>query len=231
MTEPRTRRVNSLTRFTRAEIDGRLVDLHTALPGVVVSYDPGAQEADVRVPLRREVQDTEGSRSPLDIPVISRVPVLFPRGGGFSITHPIAAGDEVLLVFAERDASEWLKDGRDHVPGSARMHDYSDAVAIPGYASEPNRLSAVNADGLEIRSDDGQTTVTLGSDGSVRIVGPGGLSFGDGVEEMVSLISESLDVMHDLLIDHDNGGDQPVSSASKATIVALKARADAMKAP
>jgi hypothetical protein len=39
-----------------------------------------------------------------DYPMISGVPVIFPRSGGASITMPVKVGDGCLIVFLDRDA-------------------------------------------------------------------------------------------------------------------------------
>jgi hypothetical protein len=115
------------------------------MPGKVVSYDAAKQVADVRPLLKRAVYDVDGHKSVEELSVIPAVPVVWPRGGGYYLHFPLAAGDGVLLVFCERDPSAALD--RDDVadPGDPRRHGLSGAVAIPGYSAVAKRLAGTDA--------------------------------------------------------------------------------------
>lgn len=68
----------------------------------------------------------------VDYPVFSDVPILWMHGGASHLTFPIVVGDYVLLVFSQRCFDNWY-DGKDlQAPPEPRLHDLSDAVAIPG---------------------------------------------------------------------------------------------------
>lgn len=47
----------------------------------------------------------------MDLPILPDVPVVFPGGGGFALTFPVAAGDECLVVFASRCIDAWWQSG------------------------------------------------------------------------------------------------------------------------
>jgi hypothetical protein len=67
----------------------------------------------------------------LDV-VVENVPVVYPGSGGVRVRFPIAAGDSIMLVFADIAIDEWLASGRFEAPADPRSHDVTDAVAIPG---------------------------------------------------------------------------------------------------
>ena len=75
----------------------KIVEVHTALPGEIVSFDPDTQTASVQLCIEREVVETSSPITQLDL-----VPVMIQGGGGFNFTFPIAAGDACLVLFLER---------------------------------------------------------------------------------------------------------------------------------
>ena len=69
------------------------------------------------------------------------MPVVFPGGGGFALTFPVAAGDECLVVFASRCIDAWWQSGGVGEPMEPRMHDLSDGFALIGVRSQPAHVS------------------------------------------------------------------------------------------
>lgn len=138
------RNVNS-SDVLDARFDAALLDLHTALPGVVKSYDATKQVADIQPTIKRIDRDENGAKVVLDPPVISSVPIVWPRAGGYFLTFPLAPGDSVLLVFCESDLGAWLDSGAVAHPGDEGRHTLSGAVAIPGLFPVAGALSAGDA--------------------------------------------------------------------------------------
>ena len=97
-----------------ARLEAHSMDLHTALPGRVVSYDAATQTA----VCQPGIQVIFRATGPVDLPQLVDVPVYFPRGGGFVLTFPVRVGDECLLVFAERAIDVWWQKGGTQVPVS-----------------------------------------------------------------------------------------------------------------
>jgi hypothetical protein len=137
---PRASRSPELAELLRTAINYHLDDLHVMLPGSVQLYDPTSQTANIQPLIKRRVKCADGTELLETLPVLVKVPIVFPRGGGtpgFFITFPIQPGDYVMLVFAERSLDVWLADPTADStnpvdPGEFRKHDISDAVAIPG---------------------------------------------------------------------------------------------------
>lgn len=132
-------------------------DIHTQMPGQIVSYDSATQTATVKPLLQRQLVDG----TTIDIPDCLDVPVHFPRGGGFVLTFPVAPGDECSLHFSERAIDFWLENGGAQLPSEYRMHDYSDAFAYVGFSSKPNALKDVAINATELRTVDGKTRLRL----------------------------------------------------------------------
>lgn len=142
-------------------IKRRLLNLHTAMPGIVDSYDAAKQTVSVQPALQRVLAD--GTVQPL--PLCVDVPVVFPGCGDFWLTFPINPGDECLIVFAERSIDFWYQEGGVQSPSEFRMHDLSDAFAIVGINSQPNKLSDVQTDGAELRTRSRSKYFKLTEDG------------------------------------------------------------------
>lgn len=116
-------------------LENRLADLNTALPATVVAYDPDTQSADVQPIWMRKIELRDGEIVSVGLPQVNKAPVYMPAGGGFRVSFPLAAGDFVLLLVAQRSLDAWLSADRpDEVaaPGSPRKHALTDAIVIPG---------------------------------------------------------------------------------------------------
>lgn len=142
--------------------------IHTGLVAVVSSYDAASQTCEAQPVVKARFDN--GDR--FQIPVIPRIPVMFPSGGSFAITWPLEAGDFVFLSFAERSIDEWKAAGtQSTTPSDLRRFDLSDAVAYPGVVSPRSPLLSATDDsmvigednplGLQIKIKDG--TITIGT--------------------------------------------------------------------
>lgn len=134
-------------------------DMRVAVPARVERYDAATQLIDAKPLLRDTFTTEEGEREIVSLPVITNVPVVFPGAGGFRLTFPVAVGDTVLLVFADRSIDAWLAHGGETSPTDERHHHLSDAIAIPGL--HPNNAPLTGAS---------TSDATLGRDGGVQLV-------------------------------------------------------------
>ncbi len=139
----------------QAFISANQTMLQTAMPCKVEAYDASKQTVDVVPALNRSLPDGNGNYVTEALPKLSDVPVAFPRGGGFFIALPIAAGDYGLLVFCSRNIGNWRSTGNQGDPGDLGMHTLDGAVFIPGLFPDSGALS--NADG---------TNMVIGKDGT-----------------------------------------------------------------
>lgn len=173
----RRERIDSAQEAVRAALDGRQAALWTALPGIVQSYDAAAGTVVVQPAIKGDVTAPDGSRSQAALPLMPDVPVVWQGAGGFTLTLPVAAGDECLVVFASRSIDAWWQDGGVQPALDARMHDLSDGFALIGPRSQSRRLSAVSTTAAQLRSDDGDVFLEVAPGGKVRVVAPGGVDF------------------------------------------------------
>ena len=123
--------------------------MRVAMPASIESYDFKTQKADIKI----DMQELYQNGTSLDYPVLSGVPVIFPRCGGASITMPVLRGDTCLVMFLDRDSTAWLLGGKNVKPKSMRSHHLSDAVAIMGLCPFTNKSPAKNNTDMLISFD------------------------------------------------------------------------------
>ncbi len=131
----------TLAEVIRQAIESRLLDVHTALPGVVVTYDPATQTANVLPAVRRALPLEDGTEHE-DLPIIPNVPVGWMRGGGYSFQFPLVPGDHVWLVFSEAATGAWRESGALSNPVDHARHDLSYPIALPACAPDSGALPA-----------------------------------------------------------------------------------------
>lgn len=148
----------------------------TALPGIIDQFDPDTMTAVIHLAIRGTQQAPDGGWSQAPIYQLVDVPVVFPHGGGCSLTFPLAKDDECLVAFASRCIDAWWQSGGMQVAMDQRMHDLSDAFAIPGPYSQVKKPGNISRNTTQLRSHDGSTFVELDPVGRlVNVVAPGGM--------------------------------------------------------
>lgn len=115
--------------------------MHTAMPGIVQSYDAETQLATVLPAVNFKIP--RGPTLPLS--PIDNVPVMFPFTAGFRMSFPIAEGDGVLLIFSEASLGNWIEGSGQVDPEDSSRFSMHDAIAIPGLW-QPNMIPSLAAD-------------------------------------------------------------------------------------
>lgn len=129
--------------------------MHVALPGKIESYDYKTQKANIKI----DLQELYRNGTTLDCPVIGGVPIMFPASGGAFFTMPVKRGDTCWIMFADRDITRWLFDGRGLPCESVRSHDLNDAVAIMGVHPFINEFNLENNDDVVISYSGSRVTI------------------------------------------------------------------------
>jgi hypothetical protein len=120
--------------------------------GQIQTFDPSKKTAQVQILFKRVVPnaDTADGSQIIDYPVLVDCPVFTLQGGGAALQMPIAAGDQCILLFADRNIDAWFKSGQAAAPFNARCHDMSDGIAIVGLNSLVSNLATYPADTLRL---------------------------------------------------------------------------------
>lgn len=156
----RRERVGDPEELLRITQDAAQARLWTALPGIVQAFDPDRMVASVQPAISAIARNPDGTLAAINLPLLLDCPVQFPGGGGVTLTFPLAAGDEVLVVFASRCIDSWWQLGGIQGQAELRMHDLSDGFVIPAVRSQPRKFS-VSTGAAQLRTDDGSAVIEL----------------------------------------------------------------------
>lgn len=140
-------------------VKSQLLDVNTALPGVIVSYENGL----ARVVPSAKKRFADGDI--LDYPIIPNVRVCWPSfaGGTAGVKGPVKPGDKCLLVFSQQAI-----DGSD----DRRMFDLQDAYAVMCDLGNAGQGDSGNNEDMTMFF--GPAYIRLTADGALNINAPGG---------------------------------------------------------
>lgn len=159
-----------------------LADTRCATPAFLTEdVNTDTQTVTVQIAIQERVRVPVGQQW-WDVPPIVNVPIVVPRGGGFSVTLPLKKGDSGLLIFCDTCFDNWWLNGTTNSPpayvnettqkvsGSQRQfevrrHWVHDCGFLPGMWSQQDVLTDYSADSLQIRSDDGSTIIDVSDEG------------------------------------------------------------------
>lgn len=182
-------------------IEASLSNVNVCMPGKIVKYDAQTQYADVQPILQsRRENGVLFTRA-----VIPNVPVKHPRAsGGSAFVHmPIKAGDDVLLVFAQRSIDNWKTKGGVTDPADRRKFNFSDAIALIGCSALPDSFTVNDPDSIEIVNESGKLQVK--ADGTINIgdYAPAkSVALGEAVEARLSAIESKVTSLATASISH-----------------------------
>lgn len=156
-------RLKSQDELYRVIKDNILNTLRVSAPGIIDTFDPVTQTATVQIAIREKVTNIDMVEEWVDLPLLLDVPIVLPRAGNFVLTMPITKGDEVLVIFGDMCIDAWWNSGGVQNQIERRRHDLSDAFAIPGIWSQPNKLTNYSTTSAQIRTLAGNMMIELGS--------------------------------------------------------------------
>jgi len=163
-------RSGSQDEFYRRMSENWAANLRVSIPGIVKSFDALTQTVTVQPAIReRIVKALDGTIQHITLPELLDVPISFPRAGGFVLTMPISEGDECLVVFSDMCIDAWFSNGGIQNQIEKRRHDLSDAFAIMGCWSQPNKLTNYSTTSAQLRTEDGSTYINI-KPGEINLV-------------------------------------------------------------
>lgn len=104
-------------------LESRLLDVHTAMPGTVLVYNPLTSTATVRPGVRRALRGQDEETVYERLPDLPEVPVLLGAG--------LVPGDKVLLLFCEADAQGFESSGTVSDPHDVTRHGMGSPYCVP----------------------------------------------------------------------------------------------------
>ena len=160
----------------RLALDGWQSQIWTAIPGFVVAVNMAQMTCQVQPTIRCRFTDQTGVTTWRQIPVLLDVPIVVPSGGGFTLTFPLEANDEVLVMFSSRCIDAWWQLGGINDQTEYRMHDLSDGFAIPGPKSLKNVIPSISATEVQLRNNAGTTHIGIDGSGDINVTSAGTLT-------------------------------------------------------
>lgn len=161
MGRPVSERIGSQDELYRVLKDNITNSMRTAIPGIIQKFDPVTQTAEVQIAIREKVRKIDLTEEWVNLPLLLDVPIVIPRAGAFVLTMPIKPGDECLIIFADMCIDAWWSNGGIQNQIERRRHDLSDAFAIPGTWSQPNKLVNYSVTSTQLRNEAGTTYVEV----------------------------------------------------------------------
>ena len=175
-------------------------ELRVAAPATITKYDKDTRIAEVQPLIMRKAFDAP---FPVPLPIIPNVPVVHPQTAKGGIILPVAPGDPVTLLFADRSLDDW-KASTGLLPVFAqdkRKHDLSDCWAIPG--GWPGALPFAPASAGNM---------------AIQVLPGTKIYIGNGVAELLQLVHDLLDFVETKITFSNGGG--PTGPPDNATLVA-----------
>jgi len=205
------------TDILRQAISAQLINVHTSFPATILSYDYTKQKANLQPSLKRKYKNGEI----ISLPVLTNVPVVFPRTANFSIHFPLNEGDRVLVFCCERSLDQWLSNGNNEAPLDSRKFSLSDAMAIPGLYPFSETSPA----------EDNQNFILKFENSKLKISPTGTLCFHGQSEELMSILDELFTAIENITIAADQGGvpNPTIPINNLATFTLLQSRFNTLK--
>lgn len=147
-----------------------LLNLFSHHVGTIQSFNAETQTAKATVNYTKtyyQVNDTPGPTfglyTPTQVayPALIDCPVMFLGGGPAALTFPVAAGDECLCIFNDRDMSNWYAGNTGGPCASSRFHSISDAIILVGLRSQATAIQDFDTARAVLRN--GSTVVGVGA--------------------------------------------------------------------
>ncbi len=118
----------------RAYVRAGLAHVHTTMPAKVLSFDATGDipRATVKLAVKFRRLNSDGQLEQYAPPNLPNLPVSYQMVGSKWEYFPLAAGDEVMVHFAERDIDNAVDEGEDlNDAETTRRHSLMDAVVYP----------------------------------------------------------------------------------------------------
>lgn len=151
--------LNELVSQIDKRIDKAIRNIHTAIPGRIVSVDTSACRCTVQPVMRYKLP----TGKTIAYPQISGVPIVFPQamGQNTTIAYPVSAGDSCLLIISEQSLDFWMY-GQETSTDLA--YDLTNAICIPGLFTSANSAfrDAIAEGSVIIRNGSQQIKVGTG---------------------------------------------------------------------
>lgn len=166
-----------------------MMDTNAHAIATINSFDPDTQTVSATINYKRTYfrKDSNGSYVPqlVAYPPLIDVPVLIVGGGTGNLTFPIAKGDQCLILFNDRDMSNWFAGSNGGPVASNRLHSMADGIALIGLHSKSNPIEDYDPDRTVLSQ--ATAKVALDDDSLIEISNES-TSLGDILTQLISTL-------------------------------------------
>lgn len=136
-----------ITNLLQANNNNLALNFNCVRIGIVQEFYPANLTALVKIASKRVLKiNADGTQTVRDYaPIIAKVCYSSPYE-----THPLKAGDEVVLLFNDREIETWFINGQANAQNHERMHDLTDAIALVGGIRSLPRMIEILLDCLHL---------------------------------------------------------------------------------
>ena len=113
--------------------------------GRIVDFDSSTQTCTVELMQLKQFADEIIIPAPL-----TEVPLIIYGCGDASITLPNPVGSTCLVLFLDRNIDAFMQTGEQYVPDTARMHDFTDCVALTTFRTLVNPIENYDENSISI---------------------------------------------------------------------------------
>lgn len=126
-----------ITQTLKSATNNLALNFNCIRIGIVEEFYPNNLTIKVKIASKRVLSyNPDGTQNVRDYaPIFAKVCYCNPFE-----TFPLKKGDEVVLLFNDRELETWFINGQANLQNHDRMHDLSDAIAIAGIRSLPKMI-------------------------------------------------------------------------------------------
>jgi hypothetical protein len=171
-----------------------MIDTRCAMPAIVKSFSrKGRPHCSIQIAHEAILADD----SSVEIPIVERVPVVYPQMAGITIQADLEPGDEVLAIATDRQLDIWLQQGGTVRPLVGRFHSIADIVVMPGLVSDANVAPVTPGSRTLYLGDASDSTASIRidvrDDGKITAEA-GGIDLGSGASLGAARVSDPTSV-------------------------------------
>lgn len=155
-----------LSRVLNEWFDNKLFEIHTHIPGKIVSYSATERKAKVQ-PL---IKIRDNNNDTFQIDPIDNVPVIFPSTAKFNLVFPLEKDDGCLLLFSEVSLGNYLN-GKGNIVDAddSNRFELTDCICIPGLWGLKNTPTLTGVNNTDVFIKFNNSKIVMESGGSVKI--------------------------------------------------------------
>lgn len=180
--------------------------------GKIKTFDATKATASIQIMVKRVFPDRTVS-----YPLLINCPVYAVQGGQGSVYMPVQAGDDCIVLFADRNIDIWHKNGIEAAPKSSRCHDLADGIALVGIRSlaSPPATRASGEAGI--------------ANGAVRVgLASSKANIQNATKSLLGLIEAFIEALKGLTVTDPISGVLSLTATAVAALEAQKAQFQAL---